>query len=872
MAALASAATGNLTAAATWALINSTSFLNSQSANTALTTSYVTSSTFTPGAITIDGIAVKIASRAGSPTGTITVALDLATATVTGTEIAINVSDLPTAAATDPEGGWILFKFAAPVLLVAATAYGVKAKTSSSSQVNLFSSATTNWSRFLRTTTTQAPVAGDDMYVLGEHTGAGTGNSFVVTMNSTAATDYGASTTSLVTPAISVCKRGTLDYGSVAATNYILRTSGHLIVYNQGTFNIGTVATPIPRGGSAVLEFDVVADGDRGLVIRNGGTFVAQGLSRTSGKNVVKCKLNTNETVAQTVLGVDTDTGWLSGDDIAIAPTTRTATEGEKRTLSVNASATTVTVSSGLTNAHSGTSPTQAEVILLTRNVNIRSVTSTLMSYVSIKETATVDIDWVRFRYLGESATDKRGINIQTTTGSCNIQFCSLEDFEDEGIYITGAAANNVTIANNVAYLLGTTGVVPITVATATSGTLITLDNNILIRCRFGFSLSDIGITCTNNTVAGVTSTGVGAFSLAELGGTIGTFSGNVAHSCIDEGFVFKGNSSGGFVKMFGTITDCVAWRNSSYGFYFTHDRQSTGVGQAWTITLENCDAFGNTTANLLVDFRSVGGAHTVPTEIFLTLNNCDFSGDSTFATTNGIRFMENTGGTNATPLFLIEMILNSCTFGVVSGIKTAHTNDINFSDSNIQIGICRITMNNCSLASATEINTPANAFNSAFLHSKSNFIKSTKHDQTAGNHKSWFIYGIITSDSTIFRTASPAERLTPNNASQKLESGSKKVAVNSGATVTPSVYVRESVAGDGTDYNGARIRLIVKRNDALGITADTVLDTATVSSEGAFEQLTGTTVAVSADGVLEFIIDCDGTTGWANDDDWSFT
>jgi hypothetical protein len=118
---------------------------------------------------------------------------------------------------------------------------------------------------------------------------------------------------------------------------------------------------------------------------------------------------------------------------------------------------------------------------------------------------------------------------------------------------------------------------------------------------------------------------------------------------------------------------------------------------------------------------------------------------------------------------------------------------------------------------------------------------------------------------------------MTPNSGSTstyKLESGSFKVNVADSQTCTPSVYVRESVVGDGYDYSGNRIRLILKQNDALGITADTVIDTATVASEGAFELLTGTTAAATDDGVMEFVVDCDyGTANsWINVDDFSAT
>src|SRR5882724_2769182 len=141
MAVLAATANGNLTTAATWGLVDGTSYNNSESANTALTTSYQESTGSTTGVITVDGVAVKLASRAASPIGTITVHLAIATVEVSGSAVTVNVSDLPTCTATSgtttpvdtAEGGWFFFKFAAPLTLVGATLYTVGAKTSSAS-------------------------------------------------------------------------------------------------------------------------------------------------------------------------------------------------------------------------------------------------------------------------------------------------------------------------------------------------------------------------------------------------------------------------------------------------------------------------------------------------------------------------------------------------------------------------------------------------------------------------------------------------------------------------------------------------------------------------------------------------------------------
>ena len=50
---------------------------------------------------------------------------------------------------------------------------------------------------------------------------------------------------------------------------------------------------------------------------------------------------------------------------------------------------------------HHGTSPIQAEIGLITRNVKIRSTSPTLMSYVYCTALATVTASWAEFYYIG---------------------------------------------------------------------------------------------------------------------------------------------------------------------------------------------------------------------------------------------------------------------------------------------------------------------------------------------------------------------------------------------------------------------------------------------------------------------------------------
>ena len=824
MSQLLSIASGNASSASTWGLVDATSFVSSTETATVLTTSRVGATTFTPGAITIIGIAVKLAVRTGT-TGTITVDLDQGGSLVTGTDVTINVSDLPVAATADLNGGWHYFEFASPVTLSAATAYSVKAKTSSSSQVSLFATSSSNWCRCLVTTTTQAPTTGDNMIVCGKYTGAGASTSYTVTWDITATTDFGSTPTaanSLLAPGICVCNKGTLAIAMSASTNYNMKMSNSIIVYSGGVFNMCTVGSEMPRTSSFTLQFDCGANVDYGLTVRNLGTWTSQGLSRTVSKNIYYCKLNTDEAANSTSLGVDTDTGWLDNDEIAVASTTRTATDCEAGTLNGAGGASSLTVDGfagsggGLLVAHSGTSPTQAEVILLTRNVKLIGASASLQAYIDIKATATVDVDWTEFKWLGSATTNKRGIDIATTTGSCSFNYCSLRNFEvasSTGFNITSTSGSNITISNNVTW-----NIANVHISNANTTGNYTIDSNISIKNITSnvaiINLSGVGIIFTNNTIAGSVSTGI---LLQDTSVVVGTFSGNTIHSCASRGLLFGANNAVG-----GTLSSCNIWRNTTYGI------ETQGVAANYTIN--DFILFGNSTASIGIN----GGQY-----INCVFYNCSSNGDSTFSTPSGI-----TASSNG---YIITCI--NCSFGVASGIKTTHTQDINISSTILQINLI-----NCLLSSGTEISgqtsLPGNSF-----------ISSQKHDQTTGLHKLWKRYGTITIDTTNVYSGTTSMQMKPNNATNKLQSigpsGGFKVAVASGQTCTPTVWIAE----DGT-YNGNRTRLIVLRNDALGITSDTVLATATGYGTFTWQSLSGTTAAVTDNGVLEFCIEIDGTVG----------
>lgn len=831
-------ANGNFTDAATWAEVDATSLLDAENASVNIGTAYQESQSFTPGAITIDGIAVKIAVRTATPSGTMSVRLAQAGSTVAGTEVTINIADIES---RDGEQGWYFFKFAAPVTLLAATAYTVSVKATALNLVSCYRNATvTNWARMLRTTTTGAPAAGDNLFILGEWTAAGTKTDRTVTMNGTATTDYGSNGTSLAS--FGIGKGGTLTWGTSAATAYRNRWSGLLVVWRGGTLNTGTVVSPVPRDSSALLEFDCAADGDFGLVVY--GTWVGQGLSRTLGKNVVRCLLNTDEAAASTVWGVDTDTGWKSGDEVAIASTSRTASQHEQRTLSIDATATELTVTSGLTNAHSGTSPTQAEVILLTRNVRVESVSSTAMAYVLIGAAATVDLDWVGFRYLGTVTSGKRGIELATVSGSVAMSYCCVRDFEQHGIY-TLDNFNNVSIDHIVGYNLGanTTNHAAIRLAATTVvGASISVNDACLIPG--GGNNSGAGIYCLNlqavlEAIRVSSSSGYGVRIDAEnenQAGSIGTL---ITHSNGNAGVAID---SAGMCR----ITSITSWRNS------------TGSGNGAGLQLGNCHqlhvgtlvCFGNLTRNIHAIATAKGR---------FILCNVTIAGDSSFATTLGFAHGSTSG---------VDVVIRGGSFGVASGIFVAHTSadiDLGGATSHRQY---RWLLNEVVLASTTEfLNKSAGKGDS--------FVAFQRADGSTGVHRiERLAIGTTSRELTTFRTTAPSLKMEPTAAyaSNRLESvGSDGrgwiVPVASGGSRTAGVYVRK----DST-YNGQQPRLMVRANPALGLDADTQLD---VMSGGAdqWELLSGTpSPAAEEAGAYEFYVDVTGTAGAVYVDDPSFT
>lgn len=820
-------ANGNFTTAATWALVNSTAFLDSISGNTTLTTSYVESSAFTPGAITIDGIAVRPASVTGSPSGTISVRLAQGGALVTGTEVTIDVADLPVCDTTNIAGGWVLFKFSTSVTLTAATAYTVSAKTSASSQVNLYRNGTAgNWSRALRTTTTQAPAAADDMLVGGEFTGSGAMTARTVTMDNTASTKFGSNPgTTTYKAGLGISKGGTVAWGTSASTNYLLTMENNVLVWSGGTHTMGTSGTPCPSTSTQILEITGTGYGNLyTFAVRSYGVSRRWGSPRTAGKQVVWCLLNGNAATNATTLNVDADTGWLDNDVIMVASTTQTYTESEAGTLNGNAGASSLTVDGftgtggGVLNAHSGTSPTQAEVILLTRNVMIRGAGNQYLAY-DVADTATEDMGW-------SSLVQFNNANhlINTTTGSFSASYCSFYQTAANNTVTltpTGSTWNNVTFNHCTFGTSSTNGGVGLNLYTATSGTNYTFNDLVIISLSpTPFSSNDIGGTITNIRAVG------GSIAIGESAGVVGTISDLTVHSSFGVGF----NGPYGY----GTFANLTSWRNTTNGLLISQGAKGA------TTTLNGVTSFGNATSGLSF---SQNGAYVGAFNIIGLLT----AGDSTFATATGIVW----SGTGQYGIFTFQ----SPQFGSTSGIYANHTTDLSFTNA----GNRYVYLNNPILNGATKVANQTN-----------NYVPSgvfaTRIGQTDGVAQSWLATGNIILNSTTYHTAAPSMELQPLSATQYLEAPVPFTAViDDGDTIDIAVYVRK----DGS-YNGAvEPQLVQKANAVAGLSVDTVKDTLSVAANN-WELLNGTSATALDNTGASFVVRCIGTAGSVFVDDWS--
>lgn len=875
MANLISAVTGNFTTAGTWQTVDATSELDSEAGNTAISTSNLDSATFVPTAITVDGVALKLNARAASPSGTFKVTLRDSTTSTDIDSCTVNVSDLP----ANPKGVWLFFKFGSSHVLSGTDSYLIRVVCSTTgSQVTLYRNGTANnWSRKLRTTTTQAPAANNHLVISGQFISAGNVTAVTVTMNNTAATTWGPS--SVNTQGITVGSSGTLTCGVVASTAYVFQWRGMFLIAGGGTVNFGTSGSRIPSTSSVTLAMDCAANADSSLKVDTDGTLNIYGATKTPWT-----RLTADAASSATSITVSAATGWQDADKLGFSPTGSSTTAFETKNIaSSGVSGLTITLSAGLTNAHTGTGlPTnlQAYVINLTRNIKFKSLSTSNKGNLFIPAaggTVTIDSMECVADTIGTNSTNNRPFDIQSTT---NVVSVTSVTFNPGGstasgiamVFISGAASNNFTIDNVIGYNCINSLV---NLSVITTGTTWTISNCIGMGQTEGsnyFDIQSTGGTFTGNVaIAGTSGSGIrfgnsDASSFTQLSTTM--FANNEAqYFSGGNGFILGITSSGSNEGYVLYLTNCRAYRNGTS----TANPGFALVGSWRKVIFDTCDVMGNTNGSGKAGIQFVGLSGGSGTTGNIVLYNCTLSGDTTFNQCTGISNDTNTG--YGLPLLIT---CYNTTFGATSGIRKVHnTFDVNIAFP--KETIVQIYANKSSFASTTPLNNLTSSFQQILgdhVDFAGSFLRCQDFNQTANDHRTFVPQGNIQTDTSVFHTASPSQKMTPNSAANKLRSGIQTCTVASGVSRTVAVWVRQSKSssGDSADYNGAQPRLVVRRNDCVGISVDTVVATGTVAI-GNWEQLTGVAIASpTEDGAIDVFVDCDGTTGFINVDDYSIS
>jgi hypothetical protein len=838
MALYVSKTSGNFTSAGTWELVDSNSQLISVTGSGVLTTSYVASATFSPGAVTVTGVGLLLSTRVAAATGTFDIQLyNLTLATQTNI-VTINVSDISLILNSLT---WIYFRFSSGSLLSATQSYQIRAKTSAATQITLYTNGVAgNWSRFITTSTTGNPTASDSLYVVGQYTGQGTSASVTVTMDNNTSVQYGP---------MSVGSKGVVDWATQSTTQLWLggdlyqptQTNSNISLYvNDGVFQMGTSMSRIADSVTASLYMNA-------QVLNFGRIYLGyNAVFRASGKTFSNSwtTLTSDLAVSGTTASVSSTSGWRVSDEIVLAPTSRTANQFDRRGLS-SVSGTTIGFAAS-TNAHSGTGNFAGEVINLTRNCKIYSVSQTARPYIlSAFAQVTVDIDSVEFIYFGSTNGAVYVNGNHPSPYFSSVKNCS---FRDGGVGITlttGGSYSNTTIDNNVYHSTNAStpgnfinGAVPTSVGISTNSYI---SNNVLVYSvgsGAGISIPNCIIDLENNRITGyVPNNGGILYGFNNYYLKTGKFNNNIVRASnngillstidtLDTGYHQTGNKS---------------IRNVNYGFYL-----QPGVNSR----IENLVAIGNSVANIVLQ-------NAVQSQVDnLFINNATVQGETSFTCPYGLYTL----GTVPTSItFQTNATFNNCSFG------THSTSDIRFNTAtNV---VCNLIFNNSYFTSAIELSQPS-------FMSKGSRVSIQRANGVNGAHRTYFRDGLLTLDTTIYRSSTKSVRLAPTSAAYSQSFGNKIIPVKASSTPTISVWVRKSAtgSGDSSTYNGSQPRLWLRQNSALASFSnydDIVLATASAAN-GTWEQLSATLPVIPyEDTAFEVYVDCNGTTGWVNIDDW---
>lgn len=831
MAVLVNRANGNWTAAGTWGLVENSTWTaavaTQETGTTATTTAFQSSVNFTvPTAQTLQGLLLKVQSRVTTAGNTITARIFNVTGAVAvaNTTVTIDALDMPNGI------GWVFLKFPANATLATATNYQVQIQSSTASAATFYRKTATaaNWTFGLVTTTTQSPAVNDQIIVTGENSAVGAYQTLTVTMDNTAATLFGPNTAGVL--AVEISAKGLLAYTTAASTASLLNLDGNLYINALGTLTMGTAAAPIPPSSTAQLVFDCASNIQWGLTVRENGSLTTYGQAKLS-----KTFCAVTENPGDLALTTTDSTGWLSGDVLAISTTGRNAVnQSEAVTMTGAAVGTNVPVTA-LSFLHEGSASATAAralVVNLTRNVKILGFSSTFQAYINTPTTtATVSINNTQVQFMGSGTANARGIDVNMVSGTFEMIGCALSNFEQASATVNIAVATAVANFNDcVFYRMNQAA---ITQAVTLTTNTVTINNCAAIGFTGLGTIALFNFNCNAGTYTNLYAYGGPALGIAILSNATSpnlTTTNWAAACCVTSNIQINLISEN--TQSAATVDGILSYRSAADGILLG----SVTTGACINTTIANGRVFGNATRGVTAGFVFSSNIKN-----FLIYN------ESGYDQPNGLVFNNH----------IENMIVDDSQIGVALAHSVSDVRDVCPRNEH------NVTFRNCAFGSVTE-------FSNQTLYTPSSAVGSARHDQTAGVQKMFKKYGTIVLDNAFYKVQAPSQRMTPNDATNKLLSQEKRIAVPATKAATVSVWVRKSTITDGTAYSGNEVQIIALRDPAIGINADTVLATSSSLAFGDFEKITGTTPVLTDNGVVKIVATCDGIAGWVNIDLWT--
>jgi hypothetical protein len=824
---LKSIQSGNFTNSSTWGVIDPGSYTFSQ-IGLNVTGGGITSANFTVSSnITISGISLRIASRAVTPSGTMTVTFRNVTTSTDLKSVMVNISDIPQGS---PNGfsvsvsiGWMFFKFDVPITLNNTQSYQIRVSTSVNSQVSIYSASSNVFDKFLVTTTNATPGANDFLFIVGENISPGVSNRITVTMNNTS---------SVVAYEYSVVDvGGTLRWADTPSSTFHLRLVNSLEIKGNGEVIIGDDAAPIPSSTTCSLEITCSSPIQFRIFLASEGKLITRGAETT-----VKSEISGNISAGVNTFNTAITTDWVAGDRIVVAGTSVAGLQNELRTIS-SRSGDTINTTTNFSFAHLGTGDVVADVGKLNRNVRIFSTSPTNPAHIFGGGVyASLNLNYTEIYDMGHTNTTTQSALLCTQI-SATIRNCSIYNTTSRNIALLfyDNSSGSMFIDNNFFYFSGISAIFANRFNVSLLSTVpYTISNNLSIQTS-GFSFPING-DFNNNTICG-----------APTGNSVGMTINSYFSGTMDNTKIY-------------TMT--------------------RGVGTGGDLNVNNLTVNGGTVINNLKSFRNINNgiqfSSLVITNLPLIFNNAQIFGnvrafDLSVANVGRVIFKDSFfyGGTGevAQTLYVRQNLQNpiwldfafeNCKFGL-----NPNNNPSNFTAPILNIsGSNYVLMNNC-IFSGTE-NSSSNVFE---LENYPGIV-SLNHNGVTGAIRVFKSSGIMIKDTSIVTDKPSSVRLVPQSATINALSDAVKIPVKTGQVLTISVKVRKSAAPD-TAYNGTQPRLIYVYNQLNGNLSNTVAATAT-SSNGVWETLTYTTLSALIDTVLEFYVLCNGTAGFINISDWA--